>query len=83
MITSQAEKEQNLIVFDDMIADIKSNKNFQAIIEELLIRWRKLHVSVVFITQCYLAVPEDVRLNSTYYLIMKIINNKKIKKYCN
>ena len=38
MITSQAEKEQNLIVFDDMIADIKSNKNFQTIIEELLIR---------------------------------------------
>ena len=31
-------KRKNLIVFDDMIADIKSNKNFQAIIEELLIR---------------------------------------------
>ena len=31
-------KRKNLIVFDDMISDIKSNKNFQAIIEELLIR---------------------------------------------
>ena len=31
-----------LIVFDDMIADIMSNKKFQAIIKELFIRCRKL-----------------------------------------
>ena len=30
-----------LIVFDDMIADIMSNKKFQAIIKELFIRYRK------------------------------------------
>ena len=30
-----------LIVFDDMIADIMTNKKFQAIIKELLIRCRK------------------------------------------
>ena len=64
-----------LIVFDDMIADIMSNKKFQAIIKELFIRCRKLNISLVFITQSYFFVPKDVRLNSTHYLIMKI-NNK-------
>ena len=40
-----------LIVFDDMIADIMTNKNFQAIIKELFIRCRKLNISLVLITQ--------------------------------
>ena len=31
-------KRKILIVFDDMFADIMTNKNFQAIIKELLIR---------------------------------------------
>ena len=39
-----------LIVFDDMIADIMSNKTFQAIIKELFIRCRKLNISLVLIT---------------------------------
>ena len=38
-----------LIVFNDMIADIKANKNFQAVIKELFIRCRKLNISLVFI----------------------------------
>ena len=54
-----------LIVFDDMIADIMGNKKFQAIIKKLFIRCRKLNVSLVFITQSYISVPKDVRLNST------------------
>ena len=68
-----------LIVFDDMIADIMSNKKFQAIIKELFIRCRKLNISLVFITQSYLSVPKDVRLNSTHYLIMKINNRKELQ----
>ena len=36
-----------LIVFEDIIADITTNKKFQAIINELLIRCRKLNVSLV------------------------------------
>ena len=65
-------KRKKLIVFDDMIADIMTNKKFQAIIKELFIRCRKLNISLVFITQSYFSVPKDVRLNSTHYLIMKI-----------
>ena len=68
-----------LIVFDDMIADIMANKKFQALIKELFIRCKKLNISLVFITQSYFSVPKDVRLNSTYYLIMKINNRKELK----
>ena len=50
-----------LIVFDDMIADIMTNQKFQAIIKELLIRCRKLDISLMFITQPYFSVSEDVR----------------------
>ena len=68
-----------LIVFDDMIADIMTNKKFQSIIKELFIRCRKLNISLVFITQSYFSVPKDVRLNSTHYLIMKINNKRELQ----
>ena len=67
-----------LIVFDDMIADIMSNKKFQAIIKELFIRCRKLNISLVFITQSYFSVPKNVRLNSTHHSIMKINSRKEL-----
>ena len=56
-------KRKILIVFDDMIADIMTNKRFQSIIKELFIRCRKLNISLVFIIQSYFSVPKDVRLN--------------------
>ena len=62
-----------------MIADIMTNKNFQAIIKELFIRCRKVNVSLVFITQSYIFVPKDVRLNSNYHLIMKVDNKKGLQ----
>ena len=68
-----------LIVFDDMIADIITNKKFQAILKELFIRCRKLNISLVFITQPYFSIPKDVKLNSTHYLIVKI-NSRKISR---
>ena len=67
------------IVFDDLIADIMSNKKFQAIIKELFIRCKKLNISLVFITQSYFSIPKDVRLNSTHYLILKINNKKELQ----
>ena len=72
-------KRNILIAFDDMIADIMINKEFQAIIKELFIRCRKLNISLVFITQSYFSVPKDVRLNSTHYLIMKINNKRELQ----
>ena len=62
-----------------MIADIMTNKKFQAIINELLIRCRELNISLVFITQSYFSVPKDVRLNSTHYFVMKINNKTELQ----
>ena len=53
-------KRKILIVFDDMIADIMTNKRFQAIIKELFIRCRKLNISLVFITQSYFSVLHTI-----------------------
>ena len=43
-------KRRLLIVFDDMIADMESNKKLSPIITELFLRGRKLNISLVFIS---------------------------------
>ena len=70
-------KRKTLIIFDDMIADMLSNKKFNPIVTELFIRGRKLNISLVFITQYYFAVLENIRLNSTHYFVMKIPNKRE------
>ena len=75
---NSSRKRKILIVFD-MIADIMTNKKFQAMIKELFIRCRKLNISLVFITQSYFSVPKDVRLNSAHYLMMKINNKMELQ----
>ena len=67
-------KRKVLIVFDDMIADVLSNKKLKPIVTELFIRGRKLNISLVFITQSYFVVSKNIRLNSMHYFIMKIPN---------
>ena len=37
-----------LIVFDDMISDVMSNKKAQQVLKELFIRCRKLNISLIF-----------------------------------
>ena len=61
-------KRKVLIVFDDVIADLINNKKLNLVVTELLIRGRKLNISIVFITQSYFKVPKDVRLNSILFL---------------
>ena len=73
-------KRRILIVFDDMISDIMTNKKFQAIIKELFSRCRKLNISLVFIKQSYFSVPKEARLNSAHYVIMKINNRKDLQQ---
>ena len=76
---NSSRKIKLLIVFDDTIADIMTNKKFQAMVKELFIRCRKLNISLVFIKQSYFSVPKDVRLNLTHYLTMKINNRKELQ----
>ena len=62
------DKENKIsIVFDDMIVDMIKNKELNSIVIELLIRGRKLNISLVFITQSNFKVPKDVRLNTSHY----------------
>ena len=67
-------KRKILIVFDDMVADMLSNKTLNPIVTESFIRGRKLNISLAFITQSYFAVLKNIRPNSTYYFIMKVPN---------
>ena len=62
-------KRKLLFAFDDMIADMFSNKELNPVVTELLIR--KLNISFSFITQSYFAVPKNIRLNSLHYFAMK------------
>ena len=65
-----------LIVFEDKIADMLSNKTLNPIVNELFIRGRKLNISFVFIAQSYFAVPKNIRLN----FIMKIPNKQELQQ---
>ena len=56
ILKNTTKKQKILIVFDDMIPDMLSNKRFNPIVTELFIRGRKLNISRVFIIQSYFAV---------------------------
>ena len=72
-------KRKILIVLDDMIVDMRINKKLNPVVTELFIRGRKLNISLVFITKSYFAVPKSIKLNSTHYFIMKILNKRELQ----
>ena len=53
-------KRKVLIVLDDMIADMISNKKFNSVVTEVFIRGRKLNILLVFIMQSYFKAPKMV-----------------------
>ena len=71
-------KRKILIVFDDIIADMLSNKKLNLMITELFIRAGKLNIYLVFFTQSYFKVTKDVRINTTDFLIKKTPNKKRL-----
>ena len=73
---SPNKKRKVLIVFDDMIADMLSNKKRNPTVTQLL----KLNISLVFVTQSYFAVPKHIRLNSTHYFVIKIPNKRELQQ---
>ena len=73
-------KRKVLIIFDDMIVDMINNNKLNPIVTELFITGRKLNIFIVFITQSYFKVPKDVRLNSTHFFIMKILNKRELQQ---
>ena len=74
-------KRKILIVFDDMIADMLSNKKLNPIVTELFFRSIKLNISLVFFfTRSYFAVPKNITLNSTHYFSTKISNKQELQQ---
>ena len=57
-----------------------NKKKLSPIVTELFIRGRKLNISLVFITQSYVVIPRNIRLNSTDYFIMKIPNKQELQR---
>jgi len=59
----------NLTIFDDMIAE---NKKDLMICREYFIRCRKRLCSGVFISQSYFDTPKAIRVNTQYFVFMKV-----------
>ena len=57
-----------------------NNQKLDSIATELFIRGRKLNISIFLFTQSYFKVPKDVRLNSTNFFIMKILNKRGLQQ---
>ena len=57
-----------------------NDRELNSIITELFIRGGKLNISLVFITQSYFKVPEDVRLNTGHVFIAKIPNKRELQQ---
>ena len=73
-------KHEMLIVFDEVIADMLSNKKLNPIVTESFIKARKLNISFVLFMQYYLAGSRNIRPNSTYCFIMKIPNKGHLQQ---
>ena len=78
-VYNKKRKRKVLIVFDDMISKVMSNKKEQKVLKELFIRCRKINVSLCFLTQSYFSVPIDVRLNCIHYVAYKINKKKELQ----
>ena len=78
-IITKKRKRKVLIVFDDMISHLMSDKKAQQILKDLFIRWRKLNILLCFLTQSYFSVPKYVRLNCSHYILFKLNNRRELQ----
>ena len=58
-----------MTVFDDMIADMLSNKKLIAIVTELFIRGRKFKIDLIFIMQSSFAVRKKYKIRQDTILL--------------
>ena len=73
-------KRRVLIVFNNMIEDMESNKKLSPFVTELFLKRRKLNILLAFISQSYFKVTKTIRLNATHYFIMKIPNKRELQQ---
>ena len=74
------QRKKRLIVFEDMITHMKANKKLSSISTELFLRWRKLNISLVFVSKSYFKMPQTIRLNATHYFIIKMSNTGELQQ---
>ena len=60
--------EQTLLIFDDMVLDVKNHSTIQ----EFYVRGRKRGVSVMFLSQSYYGTPKIIRQNINYCVVLKL-----------
>ena len=72
-------KRKILIVLDNRIADMLSNKKLNPVVTELFIKGGKLNIDLVFIILSHF-FEENIRLNSTHYFIMNIPNKRELQQ---
>ena len=73
-------KRKILIVFDNIIADMLTNKKFNLVLTELFIRGRKLNISLIFIIQSYFSLPKILDSMLHTFLLRNFQTNKNFNK---
>ena len=66
--------EQTLLVFDDLVMDIKNHP----VISEIFIRGRKKSISTIFLSQSFYATPKIIRQNISYCIILKLGGSRDV-----
>ena len=69
-----------LIVNDDMIANMESNKKWSRIVTKLFLRGRQLNISHPFISQSHFKVTKSIGLNARHYTIMEIPKKRELQQ---
>ena len=69
-----------LIVFDEVIADIETNKKVSSIITELFLSGIKLNISFICLSQSYFKLAKTLKLNATHHFIMKIPKESELQQ---
>lgn len=69
-----------LLVFNCMMAYMKSNEKLRPLVTKLLQNGKKLHISTDFISQSYSTVPKNIKSNVTHYLIIKYLTKENANK---
>ena len=68
-----------LIIFDDTVFHVMSDKKAQQVLKDLFIRCRKLNISLCFLIKSYFSVLKETRLNCTHYILFKLNNKRELQ----
>jgi hypothetical protein len=65
---------QRLVIFDDFITE-----KDQFLIEDLFVRGRKKHFSIIYLSQSFMDIPRIIRKNSNYLALYKLEDDGEVK----